>query len=166
MYFYVNNFAHCSYIKQREKSTPVRTELEAAGGSQGVFGCMISTASVQLSADILAAFPTLVITTFSHGEGNGNPLQYSCLENPMDRGVWQATVLGVTRVGYDLVTKPPPPPFLMCCLFLWYNIVHDQAVLAKWVFSISQIKKNAFISTLFLPSNLPYDGLFSSNLSI
>ena len=26
------------------------------------------------------------------GEGNGNPLQYSCLENPMGRGVWQATV--------------------------------------------------------------------------
>ena len=26
------------------------------------------------------------------GEGNGNPLQYSCLENPMDRGAWQATV--------------------------------------------------------------------------
>ena len=30
-------------------------------------------------------------------EGNGNPLQYSCLENPMDRGVWQATVHGVTE---------------------------------------------------------------------
>jgi len=28
----------------------------------------------------------------SPGEGNGNPLQYSCLENPMDKGVWQATV--------------------------------------------------------------------------
>ena len=28
----------------------------------------------------------------SPGEGNGNPLQYSCLENPMDRGAWQATV--------------------------------------------------------------------------
>ena len=28
----------------------------------------------------------------SLGEGNGNPLQYSCLENPMDRGSWQATV--------------------------------------------------------------------------
>ena len=26
------------------------------------------------------------------GEGNGNPFQYSCLENPMDRGAWQATV--------------------------------------------------------------------------
>ena len=34
----------------------------------------------------------------SPGEGNGNPLQYSCLENPMDRGAWQATVYGVTRV--------------------------------------------------------------------
>ena len=40
--------------------------------------------------------------------GNGNPLQYSCLENPMDRGAWQATVHGVTRVRHDLATKPPP----------------------------------------------------------
>ena len=31
------------------------------------------------------------------GEGNGNPRQYSCLENPMDRGAWQATVHGVTK---------------------------------------------------------------------
>ena len=31
------------------------------------------------------------------GEGNGNPLQYSCLENPVDRGVWQATVHGVAK---------------------------------------------------------------------
>ena len=44
----------------------------------------------------------------SPGEGNGNPLQYSCLENPMDRGVWQAIVRGVTRVAHDLVTKRPP----------------------------------------------------------
>ena len=33
----------------------------------------------------------------SVGEGNGNPLKYSCLENPMDRGAWQATVHEVTR---------------------------------------------------------------------
>ena len=33
----------------------------------------------------------------SPGEGNGNPLQYSCLENSMDRGVWRATVLGVEK---------------------------------------------------------------------
>ena len=31
------------------------------------------------------------------GEGNGNPLQYPCLGNPMDRGVWQATVNGVAN---------------------------------------------------------------------
>ena len=33
----------------------------------------------------------------SPGEGNGNPLQYSCLENPMDRGAWQAKVHGVAK---------------------------------------------------------------------
>ena len=33
----------------------------------------------------------------SPGGGNGNPLQYSCLENPTDRGAWQATVRGVTE---------------------------------------------------------------------
>ena len=45
----------------------------------------------------------------SPGEGNGNPLQYSSLENPMDRGASWATVHGVAGVGRDLVTKPPPP---------------------------------------------------------
>ena len=33
----------------------------------------------------------------SPGEGNGNPLQYSCLENPMDRGAWRAIVHGVAK---------------------------------------------------------------------
>ena len=42
-------------------------------------------------------------------EGNVSPLQYSCLENAMDKGVWWATVHGVARVGHNLVTKPPPP---------------------------------------------------------
>ena len=35
------------------------------------------------------------------GGGNGNPLQYFCLENPMDRGAWQATVYGVARIKRD-----------------------------------------------------------------
>ena len=34
---------------------------------------------------------------FCFGEGNGNPLQYSCLENPMDRGAWWATVCGTVK---------------------------------------------------------------------
>ena len=41
----------------------------------------------------------------SPGEGNGNPFQYSCLENPLDRGAWQATLHGVARVEHDLATK-------------------------------------------------------------
>ena len=41
----------------------------------------------------------------SPGEGNGNPLQYSHLGNPMDRGTWQAIVQGVSRVRDDLATK-------------------------------------------------------------
>ena len=41
----------------------------------------------------------------SPAEGNGNPLQYSWLGNPMDRGMWQTTVHGVTRVGHGLVTN-------------------------------------------------------------
>ena len=45
----------------------------------------------------------------SPGEGNGNPLQYSCLGNCMDRRAWKATALGVTRVRHDLATKPSPP---------------------------------------------------------
>ena len=39
--------------------------------------------------------------------GHGSPLQDSCLENPMDRGAWQARIHGVARVRHDLVTKPP-----------------------------------------------------------
>ena len=39
---------------------------------------------------------------WSTGEGNGNPLQYSCLENSMDRGAWWATVHGVAERGTQL----------------------------------------------------------------
>ena len=48
----------------------------------------------------------------SPGEGNGNSLQYSCLENSMDGGAWQATVHWVVRVGHDIATKPPK--FSLC----------------------------------------------------
>ena len=47
----------------------------------------------------------------SPGRGNGNPLQYSCLENPMDRGAWRATVYGVSKSWMQLSTAAPPCPF-------------------------------------------------------
>ena len=43
----------------------------------------------------------------SPGEGNGIPLQYSCLGNPINRGAWRATVHGVARVRHNLMTNPP-----------------------------------------------------------
>ena len=47
------------------------------------------------NAGDLGSIPRLGRST---GEGNGNPLQFSCLENPMDRGAWQVTVHGVAEL--------------------------------------------------------------------
>ena len=46
----------------------------------------------------------MYIQNLPHGEGNGNPLQYSCLENPMDGGVWEAAVYGVAKSWTHLST--------------------------------------------------------------
>ena len=43
----------------------------------------------------------------SPGIGDDNPLQYSCLENPMDRGTWRVTVHGVTKSQTSLSTSTP-----------------------------------------------------------
>ena len=57
------------------------------------------------------------------GEVNGNPLQYSYLENPTDRGAWQATVHGITRVRRDLSTKPSSPYILVCIhTFIYFKM--------------------------------------------
>ena len=65
---------------------------------------MTNLASILKSRDI--TLPTKVhlvkamvfpVVMYGCGEGNGIPLQYSCLENPMDRGAWQAAVHGVTK---------------------------------------------------------------------
>ena len=62
----------------------------------------------------------------SPGEGNGNPLQYSCLENPMDRGVWRATVHGVAKSWTRLseFNSAFEPWDLFCGLdfYVWHNL--------------------------------------------
>ena len=62
------------------------------------------------------------------GEGNGYPLQYSCLVYPMDRGIWEATVHGVARVGHEETkTKKKRTVWvsfmyiLNLCNFFWRN---------------------------------------------
>ena len=52
--------------------------------------------------------------------GNGHPLQYSCLENPVDRGAQWATVMGLQRVGHDLVTFTFITD-LQCCVNIYYT---------------------------------------------
>ena len=49
------------------------------------------------NAEGTRALGLLPVSGRSPGGGNGNPPQYSCLENPMDRGVWLATVHGVIK---------------------------------------------------------------------
>ena len=43
----------------------------------------------------------LKVVVYFPGEGNGTPLQYSCLENPMDRGACRLQSMGLLRVGHD-----------------------------------------------------------------
>ena len=66
-----------------------------------MWGTSLSSAGKEsaCNAEDPASFPG---SGRSPGEGNDNSLQYSCLENPMDRGAWQAIVHGVTRVRHDL----------------------------------------------------------------
>ena len=63
----------------------------------------------------------------SPGEANGNPLQYSCLENPPDRGAWRALVCEVPRVGLNLATEQQQSMSLdlKFCIFLRHLSVHS-----------------------------------------
>ena len=59
--------------------------------------CFPGGSEVKASACNLGDLGSIPGSGRSPGEGNGNPLQYSCLENPMDGGAWWTTVHGVTK---------------------------------------------------------------------
>ena len=82
--------------RQVTEQNSVRTEATLVGGS-------ISKESVNNAGDCLQCRGPGCIpgSGRSPGEGNGNPLQYSCLENSMDGGVWRVTVHGIARVGHN-----------------------------------------------------------------
>ena len=68
----------------------------------------------------------------SPGEGNGNPLQYSCLENPMDRGVWWATIHGVMNMTLSKLWEIVKDNPLQCSFQensmdrgAWWATVHE-----------------------------------------
>ena len=58
---------------------------------------------------------------FYSGEGNGNPLQYSCLENPKDRGAWWATVHGVAKSWTQLSSWAHGSPLCLITYSCFYS---------------------------------------------
>ena len=62
------------------------------------FPCSLVSKESACNAGDLGSIPGL---GRSPGKGSGNPIQYSCLENPKDRGAWRATVYGVIRVTQE-----------------------------------------------------------------
>ena len=60
--------------------------------------CFLLGREVMTNLDSILKSRDITLPTKVHlGEGNGTPLQYSCLENPMDRGAWWAAVHGITK---------------------------------------------------------------------
>ena len=92
------------------------------------------------------------------GEGNGTPLQYSCLRNPLDRGAWWATVQKVARSQHNWVTKhalnakttlfwllylcnmfwnqSPPALLFFLSLFCLFGVLWDSVLTVGWIFYI------------------------------
>ena len=86
---------HCSAFFIVQLSDPyVTIEKTIALTRQTFVGKVMSLLFNMLSRLVITFLPRIQKDT---GEGNGNPLQYSCLENPVDRGAWWAAVHGVAK---------------------------------------------------------------------
>ena len=105
------------------------------------------------------------------GEGNGNPLQYSCLGNPMDRGGWQATVHRVVKswTQFSSVTQSCPTvfatPWTAACQAS-LSITNSQSWLKLMSTELVMSSNHLILccSLLLLPSILPSIRVFSNEL--
>ena len=83
----------------------------------------------------------------SPGGGNGNPLQYSCLENPMDRGAWWATVHGIARVRHDIVQQLSSNNCILfytsqyCTIVIFDNLKQNKQKTSMWDFPSGPVAK-------------------------
>ena len=75
----------------------VMIKFSPVPGTWGFPGCSV-VKNLPANAEDAGSIPG---SGRSPGGGNGNPLQYSCLQNPTDRGAWQATVHGSQRVRHN-----------------------------------------------------------------
>ena len=89
----------CLYTKpwHSENTSAIYILLLWIPSSYGIIRGFPGSSEVKVSACNVGDPGSIPGSGRSPGEGNGNPLQYSCLENPMDRGTWWATVHGVAE---------------------------------------------------------------------
>ena len=88
----------------------------------------------------------------SPGEGNGNPLQYSCLENPMDGGAWWAIVHGVTKRCNFHFHGPNIPGFYAILFFTVSDITFTTRHVHSWALFLL-CSASSFLLELFLHSS-------------
>ena len=93
--------------------------------------------------------------TFMHWRGNGNPLQYSCLENPRDRGAWWAAVFGVaqsrTRLTW-LSSSSSSLPWGATSFMVQFMLQRSCRIALKWDSSEVTFLLSFFICSILLPS--------------
>ena len=115
-----NNFPKLSYRRRKWQPTPVFLPGESQGRKPGGLLSMgshrVGHNWSDLAAVAAASYPII--------EVNVSPLQYSCLENRMDRRAWWATVHGVARVRPNLKTKPPSQAILSAFTYLSWYLAH------------------------------------------
>ena len=88
----------------------------------------------------------------SPGEGNGNPLQYSCLENPTDRGAWQVTVHESQRVRHDWAIKQQQQDPFIYSFQIYYHCLQSLSEIQE----ISHILKEGFSNFSVLQNHLKH----------
>ena len=93
----------------------------------------------------------------SLGKGNGNPFQYSCLGNPVDRGDWQAAVHGVLRVRHNLVTKQQ-------CTYRQNYSSSDPWLLPQLIVILSNIALTIILEDFGIHKDDPYNTMVFGSL--
>ena len=88
------------------------------------------------------------------GEGNGNPLQYSCLESPMDRGAWWATVYGVAQSRTRLKCLSSSTAALQCWVSFYCT--------AKWICCMYTYSKSPIYEQVLFWKHIPKSTVFIS----
>ena len=107
------HFVSCLIIPSQRHSPKFSSHFKALGFCPGLYFCWTSQVALVVknlpsNAGDIKGVGLIPGSGRSSGEGNGNPLQYSCLENSRDRGVWWATVHGVSQSWTRLSDEAQP----------------------------------------------------------